>query len=207
MRRYIDYPLYFLPSTLIDSLVVWLPLPLVLSLYGSESAGFVAMVMRILAVPIALIGASVADVFYARLTEIHRSQPGHESEFFFRTLRRLFLIGVGPAVIVATVSPVVLPVLLGHQWATCGVLASVLTPWFLAQFCVSPVSRTVLVMGGQRSKLIYDVSALGLSIGSYAIARQFSLSLTGFIGLLTAANCVAYAVYLLILVALVRKAS
>ena len=203
-RRYRSFPLIYLPSILIDNFVVWLPLPLITAHYGLAAGGYFAIVIRVVGLPLGVIAASVADVFHGELALIARSgQSAHQ--LFRRTAALLTAIGVPLALLLYFLGGPVLVTVLGHQWTQAGALCSVMAPWFLLQFIVSPLSRVVLVYEAQAWKLGYDVLALGATCAAYAIAVARHLSLLDFVGWLSTFSAVTYVVYFLILVWVVRS--
>jgi hypothetical protein len=88
-----------------------------------------------------------------------------------------------------------------------GTLAAISTPFFLCEMVVSPLSRLVFVLRGQRSKLIYDLVLLAGILITFKIARLHALSLVQTVGAITAVNTVAYVIYFIVLVRIVVKSS
>jgi O-antigen/teichoic acid export membrane protein len=125
---------------------------------------------------------------------------------FKRTSLWLFVIGLGPSIILAVFGESLFRVIFGHQWAIAGVLAALSTPWFLTQFVVSPLSRLVFVLNGQELKLIYDVIIL---IGMFAVTMvsfRVGWTLNKTVWAFSLINTVAYLVYYLILIGIIVKA-
>ena len=58
------FPFLSLPSTLLDTIGSLIPLPLVAQHYGLDAAGYYTLVLRVLSLPSALVGQSVADAFH-----------------------------------------------------------------------------------------------------------------------------------------------
>ena len=83
----------------------------------------------------------------------------------------------------------------GKEWSQAGMVAAVLAPRFLAAFVVSPVSRIVLVLGGQRVKLLYDLIALAGVVAGLTSADAVGLDLVGAAVVLSIVGVFAYAVY------------
>lgn len=202
-RRYRSFPLVYLPSILIDNLVVWLPLPLITAHYGLTAGGYYAIVSRVIGVPLGVVATSVADVFHGDLALIARSGE-HPDRLFRRTTVLLIAVGLPLAVLLYFFSRPVLVAVLGHQWTQAGLLCSLMAPWFLLQFIVSPLSRVVLVYEAQAWKLAYDLLALAAIGVVYAIGVAHHASLSTFVGWLSVAATGCYVVYFLLLIAVIR---
>jgi lipopolysaccharide exporter len=196
---------YSLPSTFIDTLVANLPIPIIIKLYGLENGAYFALVQKVLAVPLGLISASVADTFHSSLARCARESPGQMRSLFNRTSFWLVTIGLVPSVILVLFGRSIISVVFGSHWAVAGTLAALSTPWFLSQFVVSPLSRLVFVLHGQELKLIYDVVILTamLVVTALSMWRHFTLCET--VLAFSLSNAVGYVIYYLVLMRIVSK--
>lgn len=199
LTAYRRFPIYSLPSALIDALALSIPLPLIANLYGTDSAGHFSLVLRVLSLPLALVGTSVADSFHGRLAAHVREEPGNISGFFYRTARGLFLVGVGPAILLVMFGEPLFRLVFGQGWATAGRLASAIAPWTLTQLIVSPLSRAVYVLQGQELKLAYDLVSLSLTMSSIYIGHARGFSLFQTILWLSVMNIIANGLYFVLL--------
>jgi O-antigen/teichoic acid export membrane protein len=207
LRRHRQLPIYSLASSLIDTLAANLTIPLLIGLYGSDVGGLYSLVLKVLAVPLALIASSVADAFHSRLAICARETPDLLLPLFLRTAAGLFLLALFPSAILAIGGQTLFSVVFGRQWAVAGLLAAISTPWFLSQFVVSPLSRLVFVLRGQESKLIYDIVLLVSIFAAYEIARLQHLSIVQTVWAFTIVNTGAYILYFFVLLHIVRKSA
>jgi hypothetical protein len=83
----------------------------------------------------------------------------------------------------------------GKQWLTSGAMAALIAPWFLCQFVVNPVSRVVLVLSGQETKLVWDILCLISIPVVFYIARIRSLEALQTVKLLSIVSTLLYVVY------------
>jgi lipopolysaccharide exporter len=196
---------YSLPSTFIDTLVANLPIPIIIKLYGLEDGAYFALVQKVLAVPLGLISASVADTFHSSFARCVRENPRQMRPLFSRTSFWLFAIGLVPSVILALFGRSIISVIFGIHWGVAGTLAALSAPWFLSQFVVSPLSRLVFVLHGQELKLIYDVVILTamLVVTLFSMWRHFTLFET--VWAFSLSNAIGYAIYYLVLMRIVSK--
>jgi O-antigen/teichoic acid export membrane protein len=147
----------------------------------------------------------VADAFQARLALYVRDTPDRSVQLFHRTAVGLFCVGVIPAVVLMLYGEPLFQIFFGGKWLTAGRLAAVVAPWFLAQSIVSPLSRLVFVLEGQRLKLIYDVLALTGMIGVFVFSHWQQISLVHAVMLLSAVGTLTFVVYYLILLRIVSR--
>jgi O-antigen/teichoic acid export membrane protein len=199
--------MYSMPSSVIDSLAGSILVPLIIQLYGPAMGGEFALTRRVLAVPLALIATSVADTFHSRMAVYAREKPEQMLGLFARTSVGLFLLGLGPALILFFGGERIFAVAFGQRWSIAGTLAGISAPFFLAQMVVSPLSRLVFVLRGQKSKFVYDLILIAGILLVFSAARRERFSLVETVWAITLVNIVCYAVYYLVLLRIVAKSA
>ncbi len=204
LRRHYRFPLYSLPSSLLDTLAASLPLPIVAQLYGQTTAGYMLLAQRVAGLPLGLVGESAGDAFYSRFAELVRTDPGEAAAFFRQTALSLFLLSL-PLLVLMPLGPILFGIVFGSSWVPAGTLISVMTPWVLAQLAVSPLSRVVFVLNGQGVKLVYDFLAMFTSVVALFGGNAFGFGWLESVALLSGLQVATYVVYFLILLRLVRR--
>lgn len=171
LRTYRRFPLVLLPSTLLDSLALALPIPILAATYGPKVAGGFFLVQRIWALPASVIGAAVADVFFQRAAV--RVHVGGESltRLVLRTSGALAAIALPAALILWLWGDPLFALVFGERWRYAGGYAAAMAPWLLIAFAVSPVSRVFALSKRPWAKLLYDVPSL---LGFVCIPLAFS---------------------------------
>jgi len=194
------FPLFSLPSSLMDALCVSLALPLIIRQYGAAAGGYYSLVWRAIALPSVLITLAVADTFHSQIAICARESPEKVLSMFMRTSLTLLAAGLIPSLVLVFWGQPLFRTAFGERWATSGVMAGLIAPWFLAQFVTNPVSRVVLVLSGQETKLAWDVLCL-ISIPAvfyFARVKQFGILHT--ITVLSVVNTALYIAYFSILI-------
>jgi len=199
LRSNRQFPLYSTPSSLLNVLGTSLPLPLLVTLYGADVGGYYSLVWRVLAVPVVLIGASMADAFHSRAALYAREDPKRLLRFFHSTTMALLAMGIVPALTVFLFGEPIFIVVFGIKWRLSGIIASIVAPWFLTSFIVSPLSRLVYVLHGQRLKLIYDLLILGGNLMVFFVARHLDWPMLYMVTVMSAMNTASKVVYYLVL--------
>jgi lipopolysaccharide exporter len=205
--RYARYPLLGVPSSLVNAAAFSLPVPLLAAYYGLPVAGYFSLIQRVLGLPLMVVGQSVADALLGRIAEDARTQPERAMPLFHRTGAALLALGAVVAITVIVIGPTAFALVFGSEWRTAGTMAAIMAPWYAAALVVSPLSRVVLVYEGQGSKLIYDLLSLAVVVVAIAGGAVAGLDLFGTIGVLSAGQALAYAVYYVVLYRLVRRGS
>lgn len=206
MKRYIKFPAFEAPSTLVNQLALTLPLPMIASLHGAAAAGWFGLARALVGIPNSQIGSAVADVFQMELSRamIEQDLP-RARQLFYKLLRKLSLYGLVPLIAVIILSPKIVPFVFGSEWTAAGLAAAAVAPWLYGALVVGSLSRVVSVLEVQEYKLLYDAIALILFAGAFLIARATHMVFIPTVIILSAAGTVAYVVYLVILVAVVES--
>ena len=170
ISRFRRFPLVFAPAGLLSTLGLQLPLLLVALLYGSAVAGWLGFTQRVLALPVTLLGAAVAQVFVGELARAARGDPGRVRSLFVSTSRRLAIVGLivaGPFVVLG---PQLFSLVFGSAWLHSGQYAQALAVSLATQLVAAPLSPALVVFERQFAQLMWDGGRLGLTSSVVAIS-------------------------------------
>ncbi|MBQ1047991.1 oligosaccharide flippase family protein [Micromonospora sp. C51] len=151
------FPLLLAPAGLLNVLGLQLPVLLIAFYYGTEVAGWLGLAQRMLALPVALIGMAIAQVYLAEISKAARTGSGNARALFLRTSRQLGVVAGAGALLIGLGAPRVFAFVFGPEWTTSGVYAQALAVFVGAQFVGSPLSQTLIVFGRQGLQLAWDV--------------------------------------------------
>lgn len=165
-RRYIRFPKYSSVATTLNIAGAQVPILLITVYFGPEAAGWFLLSQRIMGVPMSLIGHSAGQVFTGEAATLSRVDPAGFYRLFLRVSRHLFLIGCPVLLLVGLVAPLFFDKLLGAGWEMSGSITLVLTPMYISQFIVSPVSQTLTILERQDLQLYSDIIRLAVGVGS-----------------------------------------
>lgn len=206
IAKYWSFPVLLLPSSLVDTLTVMLPVPMFATLYGASAAGQFALSYQLLSVPSVFLNASVAESFHSHLTE-YAASGRRAQRLFWHTCAGLIAIGVLPFAMIFLAGNRILPMLLGSAWSEAGLLAAAMAPWLFALFVLNPIERVVMVFNGKNVKLLYNVTTLALTFGLIYYAGHNGFTLLQCVTLLSTMSFLMLMVYFVLLERLVRRAS
>jgi len=199
------FPVLSFPSALIDAVCISMSVPLLIQQFGPYNGGCYSLVWRALALPSTLISMAVADTFHSQLAACVRESPAEAPKMFLRTSGTLLLVGAVPAAILYVWAEPLFILAFGSQWRIAGAMAALIAPWYLCQFVVNPVSRTVLVLSGQETKLIWDLLCLVAIPTVFYMARIRAMDVLATVRLLSIVSALLYIAYFAVLLYLIHR--
>lgn len=189
---YDRFPKYSTLEALANSASIQLPIVLIAAMAPGAEAGFLVLAMAALQAPMGLIGTAVSQVYLSRAPEEERS--GRLGAFTTKLFGGLMRTGVGPLLLTGFVAPGAFAFVFGAEWRRAGELVAWMTPWFVMQFLVSPVSMALHITGNQRAAFVLQIFGLLFRTASVLLAALVAMkfiseayALSGF---------VFYAIYL-----------
>lgn len=154
------FAFYQMPSSALDTALVWLPLPLVAFAYGAEWAGIVTLVQRIGTAPASLIGQSVVQIYHQRAVGyVASDRPA---------LFRLTLLAFAAAtltflpiwLVLWFYGPILFGFVFGAQWADGGAVAAIWAPLVLLQIFAQVANRMLILVHKQHIRLLANVAQM-----------------------------------------------
>lgn len=183
------FPKYSVLESLANEAASQLPLLLIAFLLGGAEAGYLMLAMRVLQAPIALLGNAISQVYLSQAPLSERK--GELAALSRSMLAKLSKVGVGPLIFAAIVSPTVFPILFGSEWQRAGELVGWMTPWFIFQLLVSPISMSLHVKGKQDVALYLQLVSLLIRVAAVLLFYFFfkgfmveAYALSGFVSYL-----------------------
>lgn len=168
LSAYRRFPIYSVPETLFNTGGVQVPILIVAAFAVGPEAGFLMLAMRVMGVPLSLIGGSVSQVYLAEAPQ--RLREGTLAPFTRKVMLALLRIGGLPLLAVGVAAPFAFPILFGAEWYPAGAMVAWMTPWFILQFIASPVSVVLHVTGHLGTALLLQAFGFVLRIGIVMIA-------------------------------------
>lgn len=176
-KAYDRFPKYSTWEALCNSAAIQLPVILIAALAAPAEAGYLMLATYVMQAPMALIGNAVGQVYLSRAAEEHRQ--GQLSAFTAGILHGLVKAGVGPLLAAGIIAPAAFGLVFGADWGRAGVLVAWMTPWFILQFLVGPISMALHVTGHQRAAFALQVVGLVTRVlGVWLTAQWFTHGLS-----------------------------
>jgi lipopolysaccharide exporter len=138
-NRFSDFPKYNLPLTIVDQISAGLPMIVVFNFFGDIVSGQFGMCNSILRVPIALLGASIAQAFFAKAKNMLET-PIQLKQLFLQNITLLSLIAFSKVLVIIFFGPALFSFVMGENWKTSGEIAKIMV-WATAGILIySPTS-------------------------------------------------------------------
>jgi O-antigen/teichoic acid export membrane protein len=157
---------FSLPSNLLNALVSQLPMFLIGLRHGAAAAGLYALTQRVLYAPVALLAASVLEVFKRESVQEIRT-IGNCAHAYRYTFKILLLLGVGPSLLLFAFSPTLFAWIFGEAWRAAGELAQILAPLYFLNFIASPLSYVFFITGKQKIDLVWQVALFVMTVSVF----------------------------------------
>lgn len=203
--RYRRFPQVSAISGLVNTGGMVLPILLLAAAFGPFIAGQFALVQRVVALPMNLVGGAVAQVYFGEGAAALRTSPSTLYGLFFRASRQLAMFAIAPMLVLLVAGPWLFIFVFGREWVSAGHFARLLAPMVAVQLVASPLSQTLNVLERQTWQLGWDVFRLALVVGSFAIAAHLNFTPVGAVAAYGSAMSIGYVVlWLLQIVGMIR---
>ncbi len=164
-RKYRQFPIYSVPEALFNTAALEVSILIIAGSADGASGGHLMLAMRLLGVPMMLVGNSVAQVYLTEAPD--KLQEGELAQFSRKMMWGMAKLGAPLLLLVGLVSPIAFPFVFGSEWAPAGIMVAWLAPMFLMQFIATPLlsilhvtGRLTLAMGLQAAGACFRILAL-----------------------------------------------
>lgn len=163
-RKFIRFPAFSAPSSLINAIVAQLPVLLLAAWFDIRVVGLYALSVRILQVPMRFIGDSLSQVFFSIAAEAHRNGSlGSVVKNMWRVQTTFALHSFVP---LAMVAPELFGTVFGQEWREAGVYTQLIMPWIMVSFVSTSLSILVTVLQKQKQEFLFQLVYLSLLPGT-----------------------------------------
>jgi len=160
-KNYKDFPQVNLPHALLDSgreliIAFFFVEYLDQAIFGSYDHS-----VRMLKLPLVIIGASIGQVFFNK-SSISFSNKEGIYPILKKTTLQLAMLSIVPFSIVFLFGEELFTLVFGDEWAYSGKISEIIAPWLMINFISSPISTIPLIIGKQ--KLFFFLGLISTSI-------------------------------------------
>lgn len=188
-KRHYDFPLYRAPQNLINAASQSLPVLMLSAFFGPTAAGFYTLGKTVMGMPSILIGQSVGDVFYPRITEAAHNGE-NLPQLILKATVSLAVVGFVPFGFVVAFGPWLFGLVFGKEWIVAGEYARWLALWLYFGFLNRPSVASIATLSLQGFFLVYELLSvfarvIALVVGFYLFSSDIvAISLFSVVGLL-----------------------
>jgi O-antigen/teichoic acid export membrane protein len=157
--RYKKYPIYSTWPAFINTFALSLPVLFLTRFFDAAIVGQYALSVRILQMPLNLIGASIGRVYFQRLAE-EKNRTGDISSLVEKTFIRLLAMAVPGCLVLMLLAPAAFELIFGSQWRPAGEYTRILAPAMAIRFVTSPLTTAFGVSNRQEVAAKWQISQL-----------------------------------------------
>lgn len=180
-RRYRRFPLILSWAALLNTLSLQLPALLLAAFYGLPVAGWFALTERVSRAPLRLVGVAVAQVYFGEASQTAKANRKGLARLFDGIAWKLAVFGGLPLLLAGFVGPWVFSVVFGDNWHEAGRIFQLMIFSVAAQFVVSPLSQTAIVLERQDLQLwgdaIRTILVLAAFVAAYALGWSYLVAI------------------------------
>src|SRR5699024_3852820 len=155
-KKHYDFPLYRAPEELFSSISQNLPDLLLTSFFGPASGGFWNIGRTVLGLPSRLIGQSLGDVFYPRVSEAANNKEDG-THLIKKATFALLGLGVIPFGLIIAFGPFLFEFVFGEGWDVAGEYARWIALSSYSTFINKPSVRSMPVLSAQGFHFFYSI--------------------------------------------------
>jgi O-antigen/teichoic acid export membrane protein len=193
-RTYWKFPLVFTPSALLNALGSQAPVIFIITWFGAGLGGQVGMAERIVAVPLALIGAAAGQVLEAEMSRTIRAGEHRVRRLYLRTSAMLAGVALLCVAGFILLGGWLVPILLGQEWVIAGTAVQILALSAGVRLVASPMSKIIILYQRSLANTILDVSRVFLIACAFGAIALLELPLDIALWLIYGALAATYAV-------------
>lgn len=171
MKKYVEFPRYQSFTVFINSISQNAPIILFTSFFSVEIAGLYALTVRVLQVPVSLVGASTKEVYYQKASKMYAN--GEDIYRLYKnttlTLAKLFIT---PFFVVLLFGDTLFEIVFGSDWLLSGNFSQILIVWIFFLFINPPSVITFSILSLQKIQLRLEIVSVifriaGIAVGYY----------------------------------------
>lgn len=196
-REQRDFALYRMPHSIINAASLGLPVIVLTSLFGAGAAGQYSIAVLALGAPVTVLGQSVYEVIYPRITRAIQDRQESPMAIIGRTTAGLVLVSVIPFGAIALFGDWVFPFVFGAEWVRAGEFSQWVALWMAASLATRPAVAAIPVLGTQGALLVYEIIMTVCRVAALYAGQRIGDDLTS-IALFAMVNVVGYAALLIL---------
>lgn len=195
--KYRKFPLYSMPAVLINSINLNAMSLCIPFLFNASTLGIYAIAMRLIGIPMKIIGGSFAQVYFQKASEEIKI-TGTTERIFLGSVKKLVLLALPMFTIIYVLVDPLVVLVLGEEWVIAGKYAKIVIPMFGIRFVASAVSNTLTVHEKQQYSLIFNLIMVISMFIQFAYAYYFDIEFAHFLVYYSRILALEYLVFLIV---------
>ena len=189
MIKYKDFPLVNSLHAFSDIVRNSGSVMLISSFFGTTILGFYSLSLRVLQVPIGIIGSALGQVLYKKFSSLH-----NDNQLLYPYVKsimiKLVLIALPTFGILFFIAPDLFAFVFGEKWRVAGEYSQILVPYLFINFILSPITSLPIILNQQQNffylslignigmpLIIFTTYKMNLDIKSILLILSLSLAI------------------------------
>lgn len=198
--KYSNFPKYSTFEALANTSAIQLPLIIIASFVIGPEVGYLMMAMKVLAIPMGLIGSAISQVYLANANQYLSN--GELYKYTKEIVYKVLKIVTIPFILLALASPFVFTWVFGEKWENLGTYILYMIPWFFMQILVSPVSMSLHLINKQKVALLLQILGFILRVLFLFLIIDFGVNYLVYYYILS--GFVFYLIYFLVVFGILK---
>ncbi|MDO5615015.1 MAG: oligosaccharide flippase family protein [Cruoricaptor ignavus] len=195
LKKYNDFPKFYLPDQLINKLGQALPIVLLGIFYTEKEVGFFSMTLAVLSLPVSVISIALKDVFRQKANQDFM-EYGNCRPIFRKLFIRLFLLAFVGCLVLFFFMPSLFSLFLGEQWYMAGVYSQILLPMIAFSFVSMSLSGVLVIAKKLKQSMYWQILYLLITLLSLYIGYWYFKDIIFTLIIFSIGRSLAYAVYI-----------
>jgi len=174
-KTYRSFPVFYLPSSIVEAVALQFPPIALLALYDSQVVGLYALAQMLVVLPGHLISNSMGQSYQGEAAKMVREGSRELRSLYVRTLKHLSVIAIPLIGVPALCAPFVVPFIFGEAWVEVGVYCWPLAVMVIANFVASPTGHLQLY-GYNHWMLMWNVTRVISVLIAFYLSHLLKLS-------------------------------
>ena len=170
-KRYWRFPVFTGGASLLAKATQEVPRIMLSAFFAPQILGFFTLSLRVLGLPMSLVGQSIAWVFFPHISA-NRHDSRRSVVLLLRTSGTLFLLILIPMLILLLWADDIFAFVFGEEWRAAGHYTRLLIPVLMAQFCVQPISLSMQAFEKQQAVFLWQTLFLCLTVGAFFLGHR-----------------------------------
>lgn len=172
-NKYDKFPKYSTFEALTHSFSMHLPIVIIgLFLIGPE-VGYILLAMKIMSIPIGLIGSAVAQVYLAGAKDYRINRRLFNYSIY--TVKKIFIIGIAPILFIGFSSYLFSETILGSEWSAVGEISMYLIPAVFMQLVASPITMGLHIIEKQKLAMFLQIFGFFIRVVGLFIVGRYNV--------------------------------
>lgn len=152
-----EFAIYNMPQSVLNASAIGLPVILLTAFSGSSAAGQYSVTALVLGAPVLLLGQSVGEVFYPKITLAIRERKVNALRLTIKATLALCSAALLPFGLVVLFGPDLFAFALGNEWRVAGEYSRWMAPWLASVLATRAILAAFPVLRLQSHMLMQEV--------------------------------------------------